>query len=509
VTVTVKPPHWTLQGFERDLAVEEIAALTGRGAHWEADTIVVQGVLGTHELRRLQRRLALASEIETSTGARLPTVQHLLEQATGGKRRKITSHALHGLHPYKGKFYPQLARALLNACEVPDDAKVLDPFAGCGTTVLEATILGMRGLGVDANPLAVLVAKTKLAVLAREPEQLRLALKPLSRPPRSGHALPDSPYLERWIPEANLRYLRRVLTAIVDIEDTDAKRLALVCLSSVLRLASYQEPAQLRVLRRPSGAHVPELRGLFEDALADALGAIEAARAVEGVRWSHLARGSAGVRTGDARNLRASLRGHRKGSFDAVITSPPYANALPYIDTDRLSLRAFDMLDGGGQRAAEQRQIGNREVPDRQIRKLNLEVEQEIRDPQLPPALSRLLIKARRAAREPTAGFRRQRTPALLLTYFRDMQAVLHEMAALLRPGAPAVMVIGDSTVAGPSNVTLNVPTGALICELANRAGLRLTSTLEKRLTSYGASSTVHQRNAMSAERVLVFRRVG
>jgi len=507
VTLAVQPPPWALQDFELDLAVEEVKVLTGLPTRRQGDAIVADGRLRAHELRRLQRRLALASEIVTPAGARLPTTQHLLEQAVCVGRRKTTSHALHGLHPYKGKFYPQLARSLLNACGVPERAKVLDPFAGCGTTILEATLLGMRGLGVDANPLAVLVAQTKLGVLARVPDQLRVALTPLAKLPRKGPALPDHAYLERWIPEANLRYLRRALVGIAAVEDRDARRLALVCLSSVLRLGSYQDPSQLRVLRRPRDADVPELRELFHDALTDALRAVEATRAVTAIDWSRFATASTRMIAGDSRSLLSRLHHHRRGSFDAVITSPPYANALPYIDTDRLSLRAFGMLGDGGQKTAEQRQIGNREVPDREIKRLNAEVEREIRNPQLPVALRQLLIKAQRAAREPTAGFRRRRTPALLFTYFRDMRAVLEQVATLLRPGAPAVFIVGDSTATGPRESILSVPTGALITELADGVGLRLTSTLDKRLTSYGATSTVHQRNAMSAERVLVFRR--
>lgn len=481
--------------------------LTDLPARRRGDAIVAEGRLGAHKIRMLQRRLALASEIVTPDGKRLSTTQHLLEQATSTGRRKTTSHVLHGLHPYKGKFYPQLARSLLNACGVPERAKVLDPFAGCGTTALEATLLGMRGHGVDANPLAVLVAQTKLSVLARTPDQLRVALQPLAKPPRRGQAPPDSPYLKRWIPEANLRYLGRILAGIAAIEDRDARRLALVCLSSVLRLGSHQDPSQLRVLRRPPDTNVPELRGLFHDALADALRAVEAARAVREIDWSRFATASTRMIAGDSRSLQLRLPRHRAGSFDAVITSPPYANALPYIDTDRLSLRAFGMLGDGGQREAEQRQIGNREVSDREVSRLNDEVEREIRDPQLPEALRRLLIKARHAAEEPTAGFRRRRTPALLLTYFRDMQAVLGQVATLLRPEAPAVFIVGDSTITGVDGSVLNVPTGALIGELADSAGLRLTATLDKRLTSYGASSTIHQRNAMAAERVLIFRR--
>jgi Putative RNA methylase family UPF0020 len=507
VTLTIRPPAWALQDFERDLALREVVSLTGKAAHWQDGLITVDGSRQANDARRLAHRLALAGEIETSTGLRLSTVQQRLEQADGARGRKTTSHALHGLHPYKGKFYPQLARALLNVCGVREHAKVLDPFAGCGTTALEATLLGMKGVGVDSNPLAVLVAQTKLAVLAREPDELRRALAPLAKLPPREQPLADLDYLRRWLPKANLKHLRRLLAGISALDDADARRLALVCLSSVLREASYQDPAQLRILRRRPDAEIAPLLGMFRAALADALSDVEAVREVQEVNWSSFSRAAHRVIHGDSRKLLASLRRHGKGSFDAVITSPPYTNALPYIDTDRLSLRAFDMLDDEGQRGAERRQIGNREVPDREIRHINADVEREIKDPRLSHDLRDVLVKARRVAREPSAGFRKQRTPALLFTYFTDMRTVLQQVATLLKPGAPAVFVVGDSTISAPDNGTLRVPTGSIIEELATGAKLTLTSTLDKRLTSYGASSTVHQRNAMARERVLIFRR--
>ena len=50
-----------------------------------------------------------------------------------------TKH-VHGLHPYLGKFVPQLAEAFLRRCFAPGQ-RVLDPFMGSGTTLVEASVL--------------------------------------------------------------------------------------------------------------------------------------------------------------------------------------------------------------------------------------------------------------------------------------------------------------------------------------------------------------------------------
>jgi site-specific DNA-methyltransferase (cytosine-N4-specific) len=504
MTVECLPPHWKLQPFERDLAVEEASVLAGAPADWQGDRIRV-ATDGVDRVHTLVERLGLSRAVLTSEGE-LPTTQALLEVAAGGGRRKVTSHALHGLHPYKGKFYPQLARALLNVCDVRLGDRVLDPFAGCGTTILEAALVGVRGIGLDANPLATLVSETKLRLLSYPVDRLAASLAGLARPRPTGGPLPDEEYLQRWFPAGNLAFLRSILSAINELDDEVARDAALVVLSSVMREGSFQDPNQLRVYRRKDG-QVPDLGELFRSALDGVLEDLEAIQGVAGVAWKRAGQLGSRILDGDSRRLCGVLRQAHVDQFDAVITSPPYANALPYVDTDRLSLRAFALLPGGKQRIAEQRLIGNREVGTRDLSQRERDMRRELTYAEWVPAeLREVLQLTQDAAREETSGFRKKRTPALLYSYFRDMRAVLRDVATLVRPSGPIAIVIGDNEVSGPGGTTVRVPTADLIALLAEQAGLRLERDLSKRLTSFGASSTVHQRNAMAEERVLVFR---
>ncbi len=499
MSVVVTPPHWPLQPFERALLLREVAALSGTEAAWDGEQVVVGGSGGKRVVASLVERLALARSVTDEQGREQQTHQHRLEVGVGGGRRKVTSHALHGLHPYKGKFYPQLARSILNSCGVRRGWRVLDPFAGCGTTLLEADLMRVEGHGMDTNPMAVLVANTKLRLLRRAPGAIHEALNPLRRLPRRGAPLPD-PYLERWFPPGNLSYLLRALGGIRTLDDDDARALALVCLSSVLRPCSFQEPDQVRVYRRSPDDCVPLLSDEFPLALLDAIETLTAMQPVYGADGTR--RRSGKVVLGDAREL-ARHTGRR---FDALVTSPPYANALPYIDTDRLSLRAFGLLGDGGQRGAEQRLIGNREITDRELAQLNLEADVAIAADTMPEQLVDLIRQTREVAAEPKSGFRKRRTPALLYAYFRDMGRVMEGVSARLKSRAPAVFVVGDSKVAGPVGIWLAVPTADILTVQADRYGLELRERLGKRLTSYGASDTPHQRNAMATEEVLVFR---
>lgn len=507
MSVRLLPPHWRLQPFERELAALEATSLAGRPFRWDGEVLTTDSKVPAPTLRKLSRRLGLVRAIST-VGGEQPTIQHLLEISAGGGSRKVTSHALHGLHAYKGKFYPQLARAAINAAGVPAGGKVLDPFAGCGTTVLEAALLGLQGYGVDANPLAVLVSEAKLAMLSYHPNQLSDALDGLRKPPSRPAAVADPEYLADWLPPQNYHYLGRLLRGVQQIADRQVRQIALVIISSVLREASWQDPKQLRVGRRPRTADIPDLDDLVTSALAAALENLRSTRSVDNIDWDAIRTPQRHVRFGDARKLRAALPAGSRRRFDAVVTSPPYANALPYIDTDRLSLRAFGMLEGGRQRASEERLIGNREINTSMTTKLNADVDRILAGSNgVPQRLRTVLAATREASLESRAGFRRQRTPGLLMSYFRDMDSVLADTAQLLKPDAPAVIVVGDSTATGPSGSTVLIPTTDILIDLAAKHGLEVTHDMGKRLTSYGASTTVHQRNAMDSERVVILRR--
>ena len=85
-------------------------------------------------------------------------------------REKDTTKHVHRLHPYKGKFIPQLAQYFIDAHtdqykkEIyfrPGDI-LLDPFAGSGTTLVQANELNMRSIGIDISQFNCAIARSKL-----------------------------------------------------------------------------------------------------------------------------------------------------------------------------------------------------------------------------------------------------------------------------------------------------------------------------------------------------------
>ena len=85
-------------------------------------------------------------------------------------REKERTKHVHRLHPYKGKFIPQLVEYFIDA-HVDDFKKkmyfrrgdiILDPFAGSGTTIVQANELGINGIGIDISKFNCLIAGQKM-----------------------------------------------------------------------------------------------------------------------------------------------------------------------------------------------------------------------------------------------------------------------------------------------------------------------------------------------------------
>lgn len=76
-----------------------------------------------------------------------------------------SGYASHNIHSFPAKFPPQLPRKFIQTLTLPGET-VLDPMMGSGTTILEAFLLGRRGIGFDIDPLAVMLAKAKVSTIS-------------------------------------------------------------------------------------------------------------------------------------------------------------------------------------------------------------------------------------------------------------------------------------------------------------------------------------------------------
>ncbi|MBU3917427.1 hypothetical protein KKA14_17985 [bacterium] len=92
-----------------------------------------------------------------------------------------TGYATHGLFPYRGKFHPQMIKALINIMGLKSGSIVLDPMMGSGTVPIEACLMGIKSIGIDASPFCHFMAQTKLDALVLPLREIKKALADYKR----------------------------------------------------------------------------------------------------------------------------------------------------------------------------------------------------------------------------------------------------------------------------------------------------------------------------------------
>lgn len=524
-TVTLFVPYKMksyIQPFERILALRELAVLgkqepilasksdniyfapknipVSQLAYWEkvADYPTGQAL-----------REATVNVIRNGVSLKQLREQFPLTKTAPLPNRRCLRYGTHGIHEYRGKFFPQLVRALLNIAQIPQGGTVLDPMCGSGTALVEASLMGYVVVGVDLNPLSVFMSRVKcqmlscsLDILEQEYERVRRNLMDSSRQGNLKKSwffsLPvrDQEYLRSWFATHVLADLDAIMEQVQSVSDPTVRDYMLVSVSNILRRVSWQKEEDLRVRKeiRPD-ADIDAIKEFLEE-----LG--RSARLIMAFRLQEfsLKPEKAEVLEGDARVL-SSLLSQWKGKIDCIVTSPPYAMALPYLDTDRLSLIYLGLLSRPEHRKRDLDMIGNREITEKNRRELwDFFVKQKFL---LPGSVVNLIEEVDNLYKKSVVGFRRRNLSALLGKYFIDMQQVLVEMHTLLKPGAPAYIVIGNNHTSLQGK-RIRINTAALLADVAELVGFRVEELLSMDMLT---PRDIFKKNSIDSEYILFLRR--
>ena len=514
-------PNYRLTDFERELACIQLEAAGAEICQTLESEFIVKGNVPLDELRRLAFFQNIKSD--NALGSATPTDLALYEKtAMAWKKtenrleakdvvnrlesfklhRKEPQSLTHMIHAYKGRFYPQMVRALINVSGVPRHGVLLDPFCGSGTTLLESFLLQREAIGVDMHPLACMISRAKINVLNIPPETLEryvLQISDLAENTGAGSTemiIPDIPNVELWFNPEILKQILKIRNIIMQGSEPVLSEIGLVVLSSIIRPVSNWDPRQLRVrlLKEPRPSlNVLELfKRKFWKVYASALAFEKTVRNdFERIRIS--------VMKADSRDL-----SFLEDDFvDAIVTSPPYAMALPYVDTDRLSLFVLGLEDRKSIRDLTQRMIGNREISESRRKELEAEILQSESSGALPLELVNMIKLALvDTASLPRSAFRRKNMPGLLHKYFVDMASSIKEMSRILRKNGRCSIVIGNNYTDTGKRI-LQIPTDRFLAQIAANEGFKLLHGLDKALTRTGPTPLSKIEN----ETVLVMRK--
>lgn len=355
-----------------------------------------------------------------------------------------TSEYLHALHPWPAKFIPQIPRKAIRDY-TSTGAVVLDPFMGCGTTLLEASLLGRPSIGVDNNAVAVLVSRAKTASY-REKDLRRLQAfardldNQLANLAPRPDLVPASENFGYWFPEPVIARLAALKGLLLD-EDEPLRTLLLAAFSSIVVRVSYQD-SDTRYKRVDRPIAPEEVDRAFRKRLVYLVGQVPS---VIGKQMAPVQ-----IYEGDARELQPIS----SNSIDLIVTSPPYLNAYDYHKYHRQRLHLID----GDVAFARDVEIGKHDDFTR-------------------------------------PGARPDQ-------YFDDMDACFAEWARVMRPGGKCILLIGDAIVSKTP-----VPVADRFVSLLEARGVHVKRRWVRELQATRRAFNV-KNSRMSHEHVLLFEKV-
>lgn len=391
---------------------------------------------------------------------------------------RAEDHSAHDWYRFVLSFPPHLVRDYIGRFGADSNSRVLDPFCGTGTTLVECKKLGIPAIGIEAHPMACFASQVKTD-WSIDPDGL---LEHASRVA----SLATDKLESQGIEEVDLPLFRRAPKATTKLRTLPTDTWKLLLKDSISPLPLHKALVLLETLEQRKDHRFWHHERL---ALAKAL-VFEISNLAFGPEvgvgplkgdapvvssWLNGIRAIAddlkelrgnGTRAeaylADARSL-SSVLGPR--SVDFVITSPPYPNEKDYTRTTRLESVLLGLVkDKHDLRSLKQRMLrsNTRGVYKTDTDDLLVAHNEEI---------SRIAdaIERRRIELGKTSGFERLYSRVTKL-YFGGMARHLSELRPILRPGARLAYVVGDQA----SYLRVMIRTGQLLADLAESLGYKV-----------------------------------
>jgi len=249
-----------------------------------------------------------------------------------------TQYLLHNIHPYPAKFIPQIPKRAIARWSEPGDL-VLDPFCGCGTTLLECALAGRNSIGVDNNEVATLVSRAKVAEynetalvalseLVEDIDKIWKGQIHLEREKWISQA-PDYNSRKKWFNDsavAELSWLRSRVRELME----PALLLGMAVFSSLIVLSSRQDSdTRYAAVERP-----------YSEGTATRLWIIRTRDAIRRARNTTKSRKPSQHKVYNADSRQLPFIDDE--SINLLVTSPPYLNAYDYHKYHRHRLHWID-----------------------------------------------------------------------------------------------------------------------------------------------------------------------
>lgn len=351
----------------------------------------------------------------------------------------------HGYHRYPAKFLPNVVKKLIDDFALKD-AIIADPFAGCGTTLVEAKAHGYESLGVDINPVATLITNVKTTPIAPEllDEYYSLLAKRFDLYQEDDFIdLKKHERIDYWFRPQEKYQIAFLYQEILRIDNNQIKNFFLVSLSHILKNCSRW----LQSSTKPQIDKEKKIALPFEAFEKHTMKMMQKNKEFflylqSNDRLNKLCE----IKLGDARNT-----GWADSSIGTIITSPPYVTSYEYADIHQLTGYWFDYFSD--LKDFRQKFIGT-SFSTKQKQDVHSFLGQKIVD--------ELEKKSPKIAKD-------------VANYFNDMDLVAKEMFRVLHPNGIVCVVIGNTRVKD-----IDIKSAEVFWDLLRHAGFKKNKVIKR-----------------------------
>ena len=365
---------------------------------------------------------------------------------------------LHRWYRYTAGFSGAWVGSLLEQGKREGRRRVIDPFAGSGTVMVESMLHGVDSYGIESNPYVYNIASAKLQWREFDTDYLMQQCLEVLRNARS-KSIDKTEYpdlIAKCFPQETLQKLEALKLSCFEIEDEKLRNFVWFIITSILRSTSPVGTAQWQYIQPkkskskvldPFGAYQEKLSEIFEDIqlLHDTFG-----------KNSH-----SKVFREDARHI-VSIP---EKWADMVITSPPYANNYDYADAMRLEMLFWNDINGWKD-LQDKVSVNLIRACTQHVSTLKNAVDDYLASPLLAPIREGILEKYDLLKEEREKHGGKKNYHLMIAAYFYDMAQVFYSLSRVTADNCQMCFVIGDSAPYG-----IYIPVDEWLGKLAQAAG--------------------------------------
>lgn len=411
----------------------------------------------------------------------------------------------HKIHRYPAMFIPQLVRKLILEFSNKQE-KVLDIFSGSGTLLVEAGLTERNSIGIELNPLAVLITKTKISPLDTE-KLSKYYSKVFEKYYDPNHSFTSMNFknIDFWFDQKAIYNLSKLIHSIQSIEDLVISRFLLVSLSEIIREVSFCKHSGFKMHRDKKKLDMvwgsDKLFNTFHKTFIKNLHGMMEYQNNENIR--HV---SSQVIRGDSR----ILQDIDSNSIDLIITSPPYGDSRTTVAYGQFSRLSSQWLGLDSETEIDNIAQLDNELLGGKIQ--NISFDENIFERSITLTSVREIFKSRLSKLENNQTEYKKLAKRFkeVISFYIDLDDTLKNAAFYLKMNKFFILVTGSRIV---KEVKLH--TDIIISELGVHHGFELTSIfyrniINKRMPSKISASNIvgDKTDTMSKESIIVLKKI-